>query len=147
MYIGLSLFKPSTILHDVARERVEGGTIYDGDRVAALVDIWHMLCNQYCKPPLMPDFCSFAGLSWSWLYDNNGQGTMLTSARSCVLQKLHKIQEAGIATRLVDGKGSPVGQIFFLKNNHGWKDQRETVHVTASNDTQAAALPMFDGET
>ena len=38
MYVGMSIFKNSLILHDRPRERKEGGTVYDAARLCKLAD-------------------------------------------------------------------------------------------------------------
>ena len=143
LYVGQNVIKKYKVLHDIPRERQQGGIIYDGARVAALVDIWGALCSQYGKPPFLSDFCRFASVSKDYLKGFNGR-QVLSSASSGVYEKIMEWQETGIASRLVDGKGSPVGQIFFLKNNHGWKDQREIVHATEKSGDAAATLPVFE---
>lgn len=138
MLIGQRLFKTTTILRNVEREKREGGKIYDPDRVSALMDIWVFLCGVGKHAPLAPDFVSFGGFSWDWLKGTNGRA-LLTSAGLNLYQKLRDLQEAGISSKLIEGKTNPTGSIFFLKNWHGWKDQREIVHT----DTADAAPTMY----
>lgn len=142
MYTGRHI-KQSKLLFDLERLKTHGGTIiYKPERVEALMRLWVELCAAFDKAPMACDFISFSGISSNWFYDNNGNSD-LTSSRVQIAKKLNDLQEAGLAVRLADGRRNPTGQIFILKNCHGWRDQREIVH---SNDTTqtAAALPVFN---
>jgi hypothetical protein len=142
MYTGRHI-KESKMLFDIDRLKSHGGKIiYNPDRVAALLPVWVELCGAFDKAPMACDFISFAGVSSSWLYDAGGHD--LTSSRVDLGQKLRDIQEAGLAVRLADGRRNPTGQIFILKNLHGWRDQREIIHNDAGNGSTAAALPVFN---
>lgn len=142
MYTGRHI-KESKLLFDLDRLKSHGGTIiYNPDRVAALLPVWVELCGAFDKAPMACDFISFAGVSTSWLYDNAGHD--LTSSRVQLVEKLRDIQEAGLAVRLADGRRNPTGQIFILKNLHGWRDQREIIHNDAGPGSNTAALPVFN---
>lgn len=142
MYTGRHI-KESKMLFDLDRLKTHGGTIiYNPDRVAALLPVWVELCGAFDKAPMACDFISFAGVSTSWIYDNAGHD--LTSSRVQLVEKLRDIQEAGLAVRLADGRRNPTGQIFILKNLHGWRDQREIIHNDTGNGSTVAALPVFN---
>lgn len=121
-------FKQSTILRDTKRERLEGGKRYNAQKIADLLEIWACLCLEYDKVPLICDFAYFSGVSEAWLRNNNGS-CELSSASVDIWKRLLTLQESGLSSRLIDGKRNPTGVIFFLKNNHGWRDQREIVHT------------------
>lgn len=135
------MFRQTKLLEDIQREREHGGKIYDAERVAALLEVWAIMCGSYDKAPLAADFIAFSGISENWFYNNNGQCD-LTSARAGIREKLLKIQEAGISSALVDGRRNPTGAIFFLKNWHGWRDQREIVHTDGRQETPTS-YPKF----
>lgn len=135
--------KKSRLLEDIEREKKEGGKIFDAERVRGLLELWATLCASYDKVPLAGDFISFSGISSSWFYDNNGS-CALTSSSVGIYKRLMELQEVGISGRLIDGRRNPTGSIFFLKNWHGWKDQREVVHIDENKGATAQGLPMFD---
>lgn len=144
MYIG-QWVKASRILENRERERVEGGKIFDPERVAALLYPWASLCASFDKAPLAADFIAFSGVSASWFYCTpERQGRGVTSAGGYIWKKLLELQEQGLAAVLVDGRRNPTGTIFFLKNWHGWKDQREVIHTDGGTESAAAALPVFN---
>lgn len=135
--------KKSHLLEDIEREKKEGGKVFDPERVENLLTMWASLCSAFDKVPLVGDFISFSGVSSSWFYNNNG-ASELTSASVEIYKKLMELQEVGISGRIVDGRRNPTGSIFFLKNWHGWKDQREVVHIDENKGATGQGLPMFD---
>ena len=134
-------FKKTTILHDTKREKLHGGIIYNPYKIEKLLEVWHEMCLTFNKVPLASDFIAFSGISESYFYDNAGHD--VSSSRVELCQKLRRLQESGLSSRLVDGRVNPTGTIFFLKNWHGWKDSREVVHTASSSSVGADALPML----
>ena len=53
--------------------------------------------------------------------------------------------EADVENRLLTGKGSPAGAIFWLKNNAGWKDVVDT-HISGSLDITGRLAGMSEDE-
>ena len=47
---------------------------------------------------------------------------------SSTIKRIRNKIEAQKAENLISAKGNVTGLIFDLKNNHGWKDKRETEH-------------------
>lgn len=144
MYVGRHL-RQSGLLYDKEKTKEKNCPVYDAERVAALVNLWAELCTTFEKAPLACDFVFFSGVSEAWFYDNNGNSE-LTSSRVGIYKKLHDLQERGLSARLTDGRRNPTGTIFFLKNWHGWRDQREIVHTDGGNVAAAAALPVYDAD-
>ena len=142
--VGVTIFKKSKILHDIPREKIQGGTIYDVAKVSKLCDIWGLLCKTFCKAPLIDDFSAFAGLSDAWLYAAGSQD-QLTPARALLLQKLKNLQELGLSSLIVDGRQNPTGALAALNHWHGWTQTREIIHTNSGAAPAPAALPVFDG--
>ena len=140
--VGQSVFKCSKILHDIQKERVQGGTVYDVGRVSALVDLWGVLCKNFCKAPMIDDFAAFAGVSDTWIYGANLPDG-LTPARSLLLQKLKRMQEGGLSALIVDGRQNPTGALAVLNHFHGWTQSREIIHTNGGGASSAVALPVF----
>ena len=137
MFIG-DYIQKSKLLLDKSRN---GSIIYDPLKVEKLLKLWAALCVAYSKPTLATDFISFSGISATYFQDNAGHE--LTSSRVDLRKKLYELQEAGLASGLVDGRKNPTGTIFFLKNWHGWKDSREIVHSSGSAAVGAGDLPVL----
>lgn len=144
--VGITIFKKSKILHDIPREKLQGGIIYDVAKVNKLCDIWGLLCKTFCKAPLIDDFSAFAGLSDSWLYAAGSQD-QLTPARALLLQKLKNLQELGLSSLIVDGRQNPTGALAALNHWHGWTQTREVIHNVSGAAPAPAALPVFDGSS
>lgn len=142
--VGQSVFKGSKILHDMNREKINGGIVYDVGRVSALVELWGVLCQNFCKAPMIDDFAHFAGVSDSWLY-GVGSAEGLTPERAALLQKLKRMQESGLAGLIVDGRQNPTGALAMLNHCHGWTQTREIIH-TSGGSQNAAALPVFGSD-
>ena len=141
MAVGFRL-KKSGCFRDRDKEKKIGGICYNGDLIASVVPIWAYLCSMYDKAPLAADFIAFTGISPNYFYNNNGNSE-LSSAGACLYKKLLTLQEAGLSAALVDGRRNPTGMIFFLKNWHGWRDQREVIH-TDNSGAAAASYPAFN---
>ena len=148
MAIGADIFKRSKLLHDVPREKTQGGIYYDYDKLLALCDLWGGLCYKFGKAPMIDDFARFAGVSDSMIYNAGGNYPNLekaTPARTVLLKKLHTMQENGLSALIVDGRQNPTGALAALNHWHGWTQTREIIHTAAGSSQTAAALPVFDG--
>ena len=141
--VGQSVFKNSKILHDIQREKINGGIVYDVGRVSALVDVWGVLCANFCKAPMIDDFAHFAAVSDTWLYGANSPDG-LTPTRAALLQKIKRIQESGLSALIVDGRQNPTGALAALNHWHGWTTTKEIIHTTGAVTAAAPALPVFD---
>lgn len=137
-------FKRTKLLHDIRRERERGGMILDPYKVVQLLPIWAGYCGAFDKAPLVCDFCYFCGTSQAWLYECSPDGAVVTSSLIELRKKLEKMQESGLSAVLVDGRRNPTGSIFFLKNCHGWRDQREVHHTAEILPQKADGLPQFE---
>lgn len=141
MAVGFHM-KKTKCLRDLPKEKINGGICLNGSLIASLVPVWAYLCSMYDKAPLAGDFIAFTGVSSAWFYNCNGNSE-LSSAGARVYKKLLELQEVGLSAALVDGRRNPTGMIFFLKNWHGWRDQREIVH-TDNSGAAAASYPAFN---
>ena len=143
MFIGRRLIIPSMITIDKNKMMSLGVRTYSPDILNDLIDIWSFLCGTFKKVPLVSDFASFVGISHTYMYPTQGSKRLVTSSGIDISKKIQQIQEAGLASGLVDGRKNPTGTIFFLKNWHGWRDQREVVHTTAAAALDASGLPVL----
>lgn len=115
--------------------------------VDSLIDLYGELCSLYSKPPLIYDFCKFAGVSYEYVTGENyikGNKPGLTSERMEMNKKLKHMQEAGLTRRLADGRQNPTGSIFILKNLHGWRDERSVEHIQGAASVPIGDLPKFN---
>lgn len=119
-YLGMYA-KNNNIYIDYEKSARQGGRVYDQEKLLQTVDIWQFLCGIYKKIPLMTDFIEFAGISHSYLINNNGH-SKLSSASGCLYKKLLDIQQSGIASGIVDGRENPTGKIYFSKAVLGWNE-------------------------
>lgn len=150
MAIGSDIFKRSKYLHDVQREKTQGGIYYNYKALMALCDLWGGLCYKFGKAPMVDDFARFAGVSDSMIYNAGGNYPNLekaTPARTVLLKKLHTMQEMGLSALIVDGRQNPTGALAALNHWHGWTQTREIIHTAGTGSQTAAALPVFDSST
>lgn len=137
--------KENKLIIDIEKTASQGGRVFDPDKVNSLIDLFGFVAASCKKVPLMSDFAAFAGVSLSWLYDNNG-ACSLTSASANALKKLQDMQAAGIGSGIVNEQTAQVGRIFFAKSQLGWSD---TPGSGSQQDEKienvAAGLPVFDG--
>lgn len=142
MSIGQYLNKQKITI-DKEAQKQHGGAPRDPIIINSLVDVWAYLCSTYNKPALICDFAYFAGVSLSYVLNYDTTGQALTSKDVELAQKLRNIQESALSRRLADGRQNPTGAIFFLKNKHGWQDEKKIEHVNTINAGTVQQLPRF----
>lgn len=134
--------KQNKLLEDIERERKEGGSRYDGEKVAALVPIWEYITGLYKHIPLHVDFIAFSGVSRQWFYDYDGQG--LTSSSVQIIKKVMEIENAAISAGVTDSRENPTGRIFYAKARLGWRENDTITQIDDKNSGNNNALPVFD---
>ena len=147
MYIGSRIFKNTKLLHDVDRERTQGGKVYDYNKIAVLVDVWAYYCAIYSKAPLYYNFFNFCGL-----YDDFGSNTAykgdnLTPERLRLRQKLSEIQQSNLAMLISDGRQNPTGVLAILNHWHGWSTSTVTIQHETKQAISAVELPKLGGDS
>ena len=135
-------FKNNKVLHDIERERSEGGRYYDGEKVAALVPIWEYITGLYKHIPLHVDFIAFSGVSRQWFYDYQGRG--LTSSSVQIIKKVMEIEQKAISVAVTDSRENPTGRIFYAKARLGWRENDAIQQIDDNNGSNKNALPVFD---
>jgi hypothetical protein len=138
IYIGQGI-KGRAILQDKSRYK-EVGFCYDGERVAALLDLYEYTCGQYKQVPFAYNFMHFAGISRQYFAD---YGDRLTSGRVNLRQKAYEIQRAGLVEAVTGGGSATVGNIFLSKALGGLQETVTIQHVSAASTPAAVALPVF----
>lgn len=144
-YIGQTIFKPNRKILAGPPPK-NGGFCYDTEKLSRLADLWSHMCGVYGKAPLVDDFANFAGVDEVTIYASTGKYTdmqHITPARVRLLQKLHAMQEKGLAGLIVDGRQNPTGALAALNHWHGWTQTREIIHTAGQGSQAAAALPVF----
>jgi hypothetical protein len=140
MYIGEHI-KQSDIIRDKEREKHNGGRVYSGERLEALLYVWAYFCGVLRQVPLVPDFVSFSGVSRTFFYDYDGEG--LTSTAVQILKKAKSIEENGLGSSVAGGGAGAVGGIFLLKARHGYSETVTIQHASTSSAISAAELPKL----
>ena len=139
IYIGQSI-KARGLLRDYEREKSHGGVLYDGVKVAALLDIYDYICGQYKQVPFVYNFPRFAGISPQYFADYENR---LTSSRVNLYKKALDIQRAGLIDAVTGGGSATVGNIFLSKALAGLQETVTIQHVSAASTPAAVALPVF----
>ena len=109
----------------------------DFDAAAGAVPVWLDLCYKYNKPPLICDFCYFCGFTTALLRSG------VSPACIALRKTLDDIHAAGLRSRALSSKESPIGAIFLLKADHGLIEATKTIHETAETTARPDALPDF----
>ena len=134
--IGESI-KSRRFIHDHAREKIHGGTIYDGEKLAALLDLYGVICSDFKQVAFTFNFARFAGVSTDYLHDYMAKG--LTSSRVGLREKALNLQKSSLAGAVTGGGSATVGNIFLSKALAGMSEtvtiQRVTTEHTQIIDT------------
>lgn len=138
LHIGQSI-KSRAILQDKTRWK-EVGFCYDGEKVAALLDIYEAICSYYRQVAFVYNFILFAGISRNYFADYENR---LTSGRVNLRQKAYEIQRAGLIDAVNGGGSATVGNIFLSKALAGLQETVTIQHVSAASTPAAVALPVF----
>lgn len=138
LHIGHSI-KARAILQDKTRWR-EVGFCYDGEKVAALLDIYEAICSYYRQVAFVYNFILFAGISRNYFADYENR---LTSGRVNLRQKAYEIQRAGLIDAVNGGGSATVGNIFLSKALAGLQETVTIQHVSAAAAPTVATLPVF----
>ena len=128
--------KHRKILHDIAREKTHGGTVYDGEKMAALLDLYGVICSDFKQVAFTFNFARFAGVSLDYLHDYMQKG--LTSARVGLREKALNLQKASLVSTVNGGGSATVGNIFLSKALAGLQETSTVVHVSS------ATAPVMD---
>lgn len=143
-YIGNVVYKRYKILRRGRGDREPDGRWipYDENVMAASVPLWAHYCGKYQKAPLTADFGYFIGASWEWIFATNEE--QLTPSRMRLTQKLRRMQEAGLAGLISDGRGNPTGAIAILNHWHGWNQTAAPQEKAAAPVLSVHDLPRLD---
>lgn len=139
-YIGKSI-KKSKVLHDFQREKIHGGTVYDGRKVCALLDLYGVMCSEFKQVAFSHNFPRFAGVSVEYFKDYMQRG--LTSSRVGLPQKAFELQRASLVGAVTGGGSATVGNIFLSKALAGLQESTTIVHVSAGPSVGLSDLPRL----
>ena len=142
IYIGQHI-KSRGFIRDTEREKHHGGVLYDGAKIAALLDLYDYICGQYNQVPFVYNFPRFAGISPQYLADYENR---LTSSRVNLRQKALDIQKAGLVDAVTGGGSATVGNIFLSKALAGLQETVTVQHVSAAAAPVSNTLPVFGGD-
>lgn len=112
-YVGEHI-KQTKILHDVQREKTEGGIRYNPALMVALLDMFDIICSDYKQTAFKFLFHRFAGVSRQYFNDYFEQG--LTSSCVQLKQKAEQIQNESIVSSISSGGSQTVANIFLGKS-------------------------------
>ncbi len=140
MYIGEHI-KKSGILRDRKREAHEGGRIYNGEKVAALLALYDYICGSYKQIAFSFNFIRFAGISYQYFNDYDHEG--LTSSSVDLRKKAADIQKGSITASIASGGQQTVGNIFLGKALEGMQESTRVEHISVSASPSVPELPVF----
>ena len=109
--------------------------------VAQRIQDWLTLCDKDNVRPLVSDLALAVEMSRTVLHrtiqgeNETCNGYKINPKTRDILAQSYAFLEAQIELNLTEEKASPVKWIFYLKNNFGWADQRETV-ITRKDESE-----------
>lgn len=112
--------------------------------VAQRIQDWLIQCDKDKVRPLVSDLALAVGMSRGVLHRTiSGEnevcnGYKINPKTRDLLAQSYAFLESQIEMNLTEEKASPVKWIFYLKNNFGWADQRETV-IMRKDETEKNA--------
>lgn len=133
--------KQHKIIHDFFREKIHGGTVYDGNKLTALLILYGVICSDFKQVAFTFNFARFAGVSTDYLHDYMQKG--LTSARVGLREKALEIQKASLVGAVTGGGSATVGNIFLSKALAGLQESTTVVHVSAAPSVSLSELPQL----
>ena len=136
-------FKARRLLQDKTRYK-EVGFCYDGQKVAALLDLYEVVCSDFKQVPFAYNFMHFAGISRQYFADYQER---LTSGRVNLRQKAYEIQKAGLTEAITAGGSATVGNIFLGKALAGLQETTTVMHVSASPAISSTELPSLPSKS
>lgn len=136
-------FKARRLLQDKTRYK-EVGFCYDGQKVAALLDLYEVVCSDFKQVPFAYNFMHFAGISRQYFADYQER---LTSGRVNLRQKAYEIQKAGLTEAITAGGSATVGNIFLGKALAGLQETTTVMHVSASPAISSTELPALPSKS
>lgn len=155
LYVHRKLFKGTDILKQDPVYIEDNGSYvyrtsiinnYDLEKLNKLVDVYINICNEFDKEISVMGFYKLSGVDWDYInsFGNNDNsfgvnGDNLTkNIGAQIWKKLYNENEESLSSKLVSGKGNPVGLLGVLNRKHGW-NMGQPRTVTISGPTVSAA--------
>lgn len=119
IYVYKQVFKPCNT--DTVRRYNEHSNIdyCDKELLDNICDIYINLCYEYSKEVSVMGFCKLTGIDtetvYNWAKDPGAERGSFGLAK-----KLQVEREESLSSRLVSGKGNPVGILGILNRHYGW---------------------------
>ena len=139
-YVGEHI-KQTKILHDVKREKTEGGIRYNPSSMVALLEMFDIICSDYKQTAFKFLFHRFAGVSRQYFNDYFEQG--LSSSSVQLKQKAEQIQKESIVSSISSGGSQTVANIFLGKSLAGLQESAPVVSAPVALVVSVGDLPSL----
>lgn len=134
---GIDFFMTNKYLHDIQRERVEGGARLADDLLEIGLEVYEALCDEYRKVFQIVDCCAFLGISKEYIYT-------LTDLHTLFLKKLHTSAENSLRIGALTGRGNVTGHAIILNHDYDYTRTTQVIHTQAAAVVAADRLPVLD---
>lgn len=130
---GIQYFKTNKLLHDVKRERAEGGFRLHDDLLQIGLEVYEDLCAIYRKVFQLYDCCLFLGVDKDHMF-------RLNELHALFNKKAHFAAEASLRIGALTGRGNVTGHAIILNHDYDYTRTTQVIHTT-DQAKSAAALP------
>ena len=134
---GIDYFKTNKLLHDVYRERREGGARLADDLLEIGLEVYESICNEFKKVFQIVDCCAFLGISKEYIYT-------LSELHTLFLKKLHTSTENSLRIGALTGRGNVTGHAIILNHDYDYTRTTQVIHTQGPAVVAADRLPVLD---
>lgn len=136
---GIDYFMTNKYLHDIRRERVEGGSRMREDLLEIGMEVFEALCDQYRKVFQIVDCCAFLGVNKDYMYQ-------LNEMHALFLKKLHTAAENSLRIGALTGRGNVTGHAIILNHDYDYTRTTQVIHTQSAAVVAADRLPVLEAQ-
>lgn len=133
----LDYFKKYKYLHNISRERKEGGKRLDGNLLRIGLEVYETLCDEYRKVFQVYDVCQFLGIDKENMYT-------LSEMHTNFLKKAHSATENSLRIGIVSGRGNVTGHALLLNHDYEYTRTTQVIHTSDNGHISARDLPRLE---
>ena len=133
----MDYFKKYKLVHDVRRERKEGGYRFREQILKVGLEVYETLCEVYRKVFQIYDVCLFLGINKDNMYK-------LSEMHSNFLKKAHSATENSLRIGAVSGRGNVAGYALLLNHDYEYTKTTQIIHTSNTMNITADKLPTLE---
>lgn len=137
---GIDYYKKYKYLHDIRRERVEGGARLKDELLYIGIEVYESICDEYRKVFQIVDCCAFLGVSKDYMYQ-------LNEMHALFLKKAHTATENSLRIGALTGRGNVTGHAIILNHDYDYTRTTQVIHTNQQQAISAEKLPTLESKT